>query len=126
MCSVGAWRSGYGSVQGSARSRACRLALLAEVLLDGVGEVLASDAGPVVGGVDELGHVEHVVEALAVALLEVAAAGEVEVLQGGERIAAVDGGPGLAELAVGIRGHGGEEPYRFRHDSDTHARGSHG
>ena len=126
MCSVGAWRSGYGSAQVSRALLRLAPGLLAQVLLDRVREVLATDARPVVGGVDELGHVEHVVEPVGIALFDVVAARSVEVLQGGESIATIDGSAGLAELSVGVRGHGGEEPYRFRHDSDTHARGSHG
>jgi len=50
-------------------------------LLHRVGEVLASDACAVIGGVHEPGHLEHVVEAIGVALLEVATAGTVEALE---------------------------------------------
>jgi hypothetical protein len=99
-------------------------ALLPEVLLDGVVEVLAPDPGPVVGAVDQVGHPEHVLEAVGISLLEIAAPRPIEALEGGEPLTAVDGRSGLAQLAVGVRSHGGEEPYRFRHDGDTHRRGS--
>ena len=83
MCSVGARRSGYGSAQVSFALLRLAPALLAEVLLHRVGEVLAADACAVLGGVDEPGHVEHVVEALGVAFIEIAAAGAIEALEGG-------------------------------------------
>jgi hypothetical protein len=101
-------------------------ALLPEVLLDGVDEVLAADLRTVVRAVDQVGHTQHVLEAVGIAFLQVAAPGSIERPEGGEPVTAVDGRSGLAQLAVGVRSHGGEEPYRFRHGSDTHARGGPG
>ena len=60
-------------------------------------------------------------ETLAVVLLEVAAPRAIEVLEGGKTVAAVDGRSGLAQLAVGVRSQGGEEPYRFD-TIETHTR----
>ena len=76
-------------------------ALLPQVLLGRVGEVLAPDPDPVVRGVDERRHVEHVLEAFGVESPRVALARAVEALQGAAGVAAVDRGTSLAEVAVG-------------------------
>jgi hypothetical protein len=100
--------------------------LLAEVLLDGVDEVLTGDPRALVRVVDERGHVEDVLQALGVVLPEVAAARSVEARDRSAAVAAIERRSGLAEIAVGTGGHAGEETYPFRHDPDTHARDRHG
>jgi hypothetical protein len=96
-------------------------ALLSEVLLHGVGNVLAPDAGALVALIDQRDHVEHVLEPRGVVGPGVASPRTVEALQRGATITAVDGGARVAEVAVGVGGHGGDGPYPFRHVFGTHA-----
>ena len=96
-------------------------ALLAEVLLHGVGQVLVPDAGALVARVDQRDHVEHVLEPIGVVGLGVPSPRPVEALQRAATITAVESGTRFAQGAVGMGGHGGDGPYPFRHAFGTHA-----
>ena len=59
-------------------------------------------------------------EPFGVVGLGVASTRSVEALQRGASIPAVAGGARVAEIAVGVGGHGGDGPYPFRHVFGTH------
>src|SRR5206468_3105622 len=67
---------------------------------------VAADAHPVARRLEHVCEDEQMVEPGRVALLHVAAACSVESLERSGFVAAVDAGPRVGELAIGIGGHG--------------------
>ena len=80
-------------------------ALEAEVLLDRVDEVVASDSRSLVGRVEHVGEQKQVLEPVRVVLFQVAAPCPLEPFERRAGVAAVDGGPSLGELAIGLWSH---------------------